>query len=205
MDDNYNIGNSGNCHSPFKRFCDIFLSGLLLVVMFPFCIIFAIIIKIESKGPIIYSQERLGRYGLSFTIYKLRSMYNNAEGDMPALSCKNDPRVTLFGKIMRRFHIDEIPQLINILKGEMTFVGPRPERVFFVNEIIKTEPKYLMLQKVKPGLMSFGQLEFGYAYSVDEMIERMHHDLKYLDKISILTDLNIIYRSVIKIAKRLAD
>lgn len=175
-----------------KRVIDIVFSFLALVVASPLLLYAAIRVKLSSKGSIIYKQQRIGLYGRPFYILKFRSMYVNAEEAGPALSSKEDPRITKWGRIMRKWRIDELPQFINILKGEMSLVGPRPERQYFIDKIIQTRPHYKYLHKVKPGLTSWGMVQFGYAENVDEMTERMKYDLLYIENCSLVLDVKIM-------------
>ena len=178
--------------SNIKRLIDVGASILSLIVLSPLIAYVAIRTKYSSAGKIIFLQERIGYKGKCFCIYKFRSMYEDAEKNGPALSSENDVRITAWGKSMRKWRLDELPQLWNILKGEMTFVGPRPERKFYINEINKRTPYFRYLLKVKPGLTSWGMVQFGYASSVDEMIKRMKYDLVYIENISLLLDLKIM-------------
>jgi exopolysaccharide biosynthesis polyprenyl glycosylphosphotransferase len=175
-----------------KRLIDVILSILSAIILSPLLVFVAIKTKLSSKGSVIYTQERIGIKGKPFMIYKFRSMYNNAEEHGPALSSKDDPRITPWGRFMRKWRLDELPQLLNILRGEMSFVGPRPERQFYINKINNTTPYYRYLLKVKPGLTSWGMVKFGYASTVEEMIERMKYDLLYIENISLLLDLKIM-------------
>jgi len=184
-----------------KRLMDIVISFFVLIFLSPLIIIVAIIIKLTSKGPIFYSHERIGLKGKPFTMHKFRSMYVNAENGIPMLSCKNDPRITPFGRFMRKVRIDEIPQFFNVIKGNMSIVGPRPERQFFINEIMKRAPHYRLLHKVKPGITSWGQVKFGYAENVDQMIERLKYDLLYIENMSLATDIKILLYTIIIIVQ----
>lgn len=175
-----------------KRLLDIFLSFTSLLLLSPLIVFTAIKTKLSSKGPIIFSQQRIGYKGKPFIIHKFRSMYVGAEKHGPALSSENDPRITPWGKTMRKWRLDELPQLWNILKGEMSFVGPRPERKFFIELLNQRTPYFRYLLKVKPGLTSWGMVQFGYAQTIDEMIERMKYDLVYIENISLLLDLKIM-------------
>lgn len=179
-----------------KRLFDIGFSLVNLIALSPFLILVVIITKLSSIGSIFYSQERVGLKGKEFVIYKFRSMYANAEQAGPALSSDNDLRITKWGKFMRKWRIDELPQLWNILIGDMSFVGPRPERRTYIDSILKTAPYYRYLLKVKPGLTSWGMIQFGYASSVTEMIERMKYDLMYIENISLLLDFKIMIHTV---------
>jgi lipopolysaccharide/colanic/teichoic acid biosynthesis glycosyltransferase len=169
------------------------MASLMVIILFsPVYLITASIIKSTSKGPVFYSHERIGLKGKPFLMYKFRSMYMNAESGTPMLSCKDDPRITNFGRFMRKVRLDEIPQFYNVLKGNMSIVGPRPERQFYINEIMKKAPHYRLLHKVKPGITSWGQVKFGYAENVDEMIERLKYDLLYIENMSLATDIKIL-------------
>jgi polysaccharide biosynthesis protein PslA len=176
----------------WKRLLDMIISSLALVVLFPFLAFTAIMVKLSSKGSIFYKQERIGRFGRPFFIYKFRSMYMEAEHAGPALSSKMDPRITPWGRFMRKWRIDELPQFINIIKGEMSLVGPRPERKHYIDIISDTHAHYKYLHKVKPGLTSWGMVQFGYAENVDEMIQRMKYDLLYIENCSLALDVKII-------------
>jgi lipopolysaccharide/colanic/teichoic acid biosynthesis glycosyltransferase len=184
-----------------KQFMDYFLATIASIVLLPFVIILCILIKITSKGPIIHRQERVGQYGKPFTLYKFRSMYTDSESLGPALSSKTDKRVTPLGRFMRKTRLDEIPNFVNVLKGEMSLVGPRPERQFFVDQIVKIAPHYIHLQKVKPGITSWGQVKYGYAENVEQMVERLKYDLLYIDNMSIKVDLKIIIYTLITVFK----
>lgn len=175
-----------------KRLADIFLSLLAMILLSPVYLVTAIIVKCTSPGPVFYAQERVGYHGRPFRMHKFRSMYVDAEQSGPALSKDDDPRITPFGRFMRKVRLDEIPQFYNVLKGTMSIVGPRPERQFYIDQIVKRAPEYLLLQRVKPGITSWGQVKYGYASNVDEMVERLRYDLLYLDNMSLTTDLKIM-------------
>ncbi|MCB0698750.1 MAG: sugar transferase [Chitinophagales bacterium] len=175
-----------------KRAIDIFAAIIALIILSPVYLFSAIRVRLSSPGPIIYKQQRIGLFGEPFYIYKFRSMYIDAEQYGPALSSVEDPRITSWGRFMRKWRIDELPQFMNILKGEMSLVGPRPERSFFINKIIERHPHYKYLHKVKPGLTSWGMVQFGYAENVDEMIERMKYDLLYIENCSLVLDVKIM-------------
>lgn len=175
-----------------KRLLDVIISMVCMVVFSPVMLFAAIRTKLSSPGPVIFSQERIGYKGKPFIIHKFRSMYTDAEKLGPALSSENDPRITPWGRVMRKWRIDELPQLWNIFTGEMSFVGPRPERRYYIDQIIRQTPYFRYLLKVKPGLTSWGMVQFGYASSVQEMIERMKYDLVYIENISLLLDLKIM-------------
>jgi exopolysaccharide biosynthesis polyprenyl glycosylphosphotransferase len=185
-----------------KSFLDHLIAAFALLITLPLSIFLAIGIKLTSKGPVFYSHERLGKYGKPFHIYKFRSMYVDAEKDGPELSSKTDERITRFGRFMRRSRFDEIPNFFNVLKGDMSLVGPRPERKHYIEQIIQAAPHYLHLLKVKPGITSWGQVKFGYAENVDQMIQRLKYDLLYLDNMSLFVDFKIIIYTALTIIKR---
>jgi exopolysaccharide biosynthesis polyprenyl glycosylphosphotransferase len=186
-----------NWQRQIKRMLDIIASVFALLIASPILLFAAIKVKLSSNGNIFYLQERIGKNNKPFYIYKFRSMFVNAEQNGPALSSENDSRITPWGKIMRKWRIDELPQFINILKGDMSLVGPRPERKYYINEIVKTSPAYKHLQKVQPGLTSWGMVKFGYASTVDEMIERMKFDLLYIENMSLALDFKIMIYTVL--------
>ncbi len=179
-----------------KRLIDVVVSLMGLILLSPLILYAAIRVRLSSPGPIIYVQERIGYKGNKFLIYKLRSMWVDAEKNGIALSSVNDPRVTPWGKILRKWRIDELPQLWNVLKGEMSLVGPRPERQFYIDQINQSTAYFRYLLKVKPGLTSWGMIQFGYAESIDEMIERMKYDLIYIENISLGLDLKIMFHTL---------
>lgn len=185
-----------------KRGCDIVLSLLAIILLSPVYIFLAIGVKKSSPGPIFYRQERVGYLGKPFNIIKFRSMCENAETDKPMLSSDDDPRITPFGKFMRQYRLDETPQFFNVLKGEMSLVGPRPERQYYIDQITERAPYYQLLLGVKPGITSWGQVRFGYAENVDEMVERLRWDILYIENMSILMDIKILIYTVLIILKR---
>ena len=180
-----------------KRLADIIISILALTILSPVFLVTAIIVKATSPGPVFYAQERIGFLGKPFKMHKFRSMYIDAESAGPALSKDDDPRITSFGRFMRKVRLDEIPQFYNVLKGTMSMVGPRPERQFYIDQIVQRAPEYVLLHRIKPGITSWGQVKYGYASSVDEMLERLKYDLLYLENMSIATDIKILLYTVI--------
>ena len=180
-----------------KRLFDILVSAIAMVLLSPVYLITAIIVKATSPGPVFYAQERIGYMGRPFKMHKFRSMYVDAEDAGPALSKDDDPRITPFGRFMRKVRLDEIPQFYNVLRGTMSLVGPRPERQYYIDQILLRAPEYQLLHRVKPGITSWGQVKYGYASSVDEMVERLRYDLLYLDNMSLTTDLKILLYTVI--------
>lgn len=181
-----------NWQKVIKRAMDIAFSIIAMIILSPVYIITGAIVFFTSKGPIFYRQERIGYKGKQFFMHKFRSMYMNAEQGTPMLSSDNDSRITPFGKFMRKVRLDEIPQFYNVLIGTMSLVGPRPERQYFIDQIVRRAPEYMLLLKVKPGITSWGQVKFGYAENVDEMVERLQYDLLYIENLSLATDIKIL-------------
>jgi len=186
----------GRINKFFKRFFDIMLSLLGLLLASPLMMISAIIIKLESSGPIFYLQERVGLRGVSFRVVKFRSMGRDAEKNGAVWAAKNDSRVTRFGGIIRKFRIDELPQLWNVLKGEMSFVGPRPERPVFVNDLAQKIPYYSLRHNIKPGVTGWAQICYPYGASEEDALRKLEYDLYYLKNLSVSMDLWIVFQTV---------
>lgn len=184
-----------------KRTSDIIVALLALVALSPLFLILAILIKIDSKGTVFYTQERIGYHKKPFKIIKFRTMITEAEASGPRLASVGDDRVTSLGRFLRKYRLDELPQFVNVLKGEMSLVGPRPEREFFIRQILKKAPYYSILHQVRPGITSWGMVKHGYASTIDEMIERSRFDLIYLENISLMVDLKILLHTVNTIIK----
>ena len=188
-------------YSFLKQTGDILIAILSLVVLSPFILILSILIKISGRGPVIYSQDRIGKNGKPFVIYKFRSMKYDAESGEPLLSGISEERITRIGRFLRKYRIDEIPNFINVIRGEMSVVGPRPERQFFIEKIVIRNPEFNELLKVKPGITSWGQVKYGYASHVDEMLERLEYDLYYIKNRSLWFDIKIILYTLGTIVK----
>lgn len=184
-----------------KRFIDVVCSILAIIVLIPVYITLAILVKFSSPGPVLFLQERIGKNGVPFKIIKFRTMYTGAEKSGPQLSSTHDPRITPVGRVMRKLRLDELPQFFNVLKGDMSLVGPRPERQFFIDQIIVVEPQFLQLTKVRPGITSWGQVKYGYAENVDQMLQRMKFDLLYMKNRTLALDFKIMLYTVLIIVK----
>ncbi len=180
-----------------KRAADIFGSALAMILLSPLMAFLAYKVKRDSPGPVFYRQERLGYGGKPFKIIKFRSMIDNAEANgRIQVTVDHDPRVTRFGRTLRKYRLDELPQFWNVLRGEMSLVGPRPERRHFADHIAARVPQYPFIYQVRPGITSWGMVRYGYASTVDQMVERLRYDLIYIENISILTDLKILLHTV---------
>lgn len=179
-----------------KRMFDIVVSLTVLVVLSPVYALLAIAVRATSHGPAIYRQERIGHRGKPFNILKFRTMYADSEGQTPRLSQDDDPRITPIGRWLRRYRLDELPQMWNILVGEMSFVGPRPERRYFIEQITAIDSRYPLVYRVRPGLTSWGPIRVGYTDTMDKMIERLHYDLEYMDNMSLVLDAQILFYTV---------
>ncbi|MBK6950631.1 MAG: sugar transferase [Crocinitomicaceae bacterium] len=184
-----------------KRILDIGISFLALILLLPLYLILAILVKSSSKGPVFFMQERIGLHQKPFQIIKFRTMYTDSEKSGPQLSSSNDKRITRIGKFLRKTRLDEFPQFLNVLKGEMSLVGPRPERRYYIDQIAQHDPQYLYLHQVRPGITSWGQVKFGYAENVEQMVERMKYDLLYIRNMSLALDIKIMFYTVAIIFK----
>ena len=185
-----------------KRVIDITASLAVLVVISPVLAILAAAVKLESPGPALYRQRRIGYHKRPFNIIKFRTMRTDAEENGPALSHgDNDPRITRIGRFLRKYRLDELPQFWNVVKGEMSIVGPRPEREFYIKQIMKQAPYYTLLHQVRPGITSWGMVRYGYATSVDQMVERLRYDILYLENISLAVDMKIILYTINTVIK----
>jgi exopolysaccharide biosynthesis polyprenyl glycosylphosphotransferase len=176
-----------------KRLLDILVSGTLLSLLSPLILYIILRVRWSSKGPIFFAQERVGLHNKPFTIFKFRSMYTDAEAQGPRLAEENDPRCTPWGAIMRKWRLDEIPNFWNVLRGDMSLVGPRPERRFFIDQLVQRNPLYKHLLKVRPGITSWGQVKYGYASTIEEMLQRLKFDLLYIENMSIALDFKILF------------
>lgn len=184
-----------------KRFLDIFVSALVLLLALPLYAYIAWRVRHSSSGPIFYKQERIGLLGKPFFIYKFRSMYTDAEDRGPQLASDEDNRCTPWGKIMRKYRLDELPQFWNVLRGDMSLVGPRPERQYYIDKIAARAPQVKKLHRVRPGITSWGQVKYGYASNVDEMVQRLKYDLLYIENISLSLDIKILFYTVLVIVQ----
>ncbi len=184
-----------------KRFMDVILSVLAFIILLPLYAALAIGVKVSSPGPIFFLQDRIGINGRIFRIIKFRTMYVDAEKNGPQLSSANDPRITRIGRFMRKLRLDEFPQFINVILGDMSLVGPRPERQFYIDQIASIEPQFLHLTKVRPGITSWGQVKYGYAENVDQMLQRMKFDLLYLKNRTLSLDFKIMLYTIIIVLK----
>lgn len=184
------------CMLNIKRVSDIVISSFTLLIISPLLLAVAIAVKCSSKGPIFYKQSRIGYHKRPFNIYKFRSMYIDAEISGPALSTLNDPRITSVGRFLRKYRLDELPNFWNVLRGDMSLVGPRPEREYYIKQIMAKAPYYTLIHQVRPGITSWGMVKYGYASDVDGMVERLRYDLLYIENVSLLVDLKILFYTV---------
>ncbi|MBK7636006.1 MAG: sugar transferase [Saprospiraceae bacterium] len=190
-----------NWQKVMKRMMDYFISILALIILFPLIIYTIIKVKLSSPGSVFYLQERIGLNGKPFNIIKFRSMFEGAEVNGPQLSSDDDSRVTVWGRAMRKWRLDEIPQFINVIKGDMSIVGPRPERKYYIEEISKHAPHYRHLLKVRPGITSWGQVKYGYASNIDQMLQRLKFDILYIENMSLSLDIKILFYTIFVLLK----
>lgn len=185
-----------DCGLCMKRACDVVMALMGMAVLSPVYLIVAILVKCSSKGPVIYKQERIGLHGKPFMILKFRTMTDHAEQSVPCLSSDNDPRITRLGHVLRKYRIDELPQMWNVLRGDMSIVGPRPERRFFINQIEQVAPYYCLIYRIRPGLTSWGPIKVGYTDTMDKMVRRLNYDIVYMENMSLLLDIKILFFTV---------
>lgn len=193
---NVTENNMSSVEKNIKFVMDKVLSALVLVGLSPMFLYIAWRVKKDSPGPVFFRQERIGYMGKPFYIYKFRTMYVDAEDKGPLLSSEDDRRITPFGRMLRKYRLDEFPQFWNVLKGDMSIVGPRPERKYFIDQIVKKAPYYYLLHNVRPGITSLGMVKYGYANDVDKMIERLKYDILYYENMSLVLDIIILIYTV---------
>lgn len=199
--DGYIVDGMNEFERNLKRLIDLFTALICLVVFSPLMLACYIAVKREDGGPAIFKQERIGRFGRPFYIYKFRSMRVDAEKDGPALyQHENETRMTKVGKFLRAHHLDELPQLWNVVKGEMAFIGPRPERKFYIDQIMEHDPRYRYLYQVRPGVTSYATLYNGYTDTMEKMLRRLELDLYYLEKRSLWFDFKLLVLTFLNIA-----
>ncbi|GHU68358.1 undecaprenyl-phosphate glucose phosphotransferase [Bacteroidia bacterium] len=188
--------NFSEAEKNIKITLDKITSAVVLLLLSPVYLYLSIRVKRDSEGPVFIRQERIGQGGKPFMIYKFRTMREDAEQNGPSLSSLNDHRITPFGQIMRKYRLDELPQFWNVLKGDMSLIGPRPERKFYIDKIVKKAPYFYLLHNVRPGITSWGMVKFGYASTVEQMIERMQYDILYYENMSLGLDTKILIYTV---------
>ena len=179
-----------------KRAADVILSLCVMVLLSPLYILLYVLVYATSKGKAIYHQERIGLHGIPFHILKFRTMYEDAERKKPLLSQDNDPRITRVGAFLRKYRLDELPQMWNVLRGDMSLVGPRPERAYFIRQIEQKAPYYCLLYNIRPGLTSWGPVKVGYTDTIDKMVERLNYDITYMENMSLRLDLKILFFTI---------
>lgn len=188
--------NMSDAETCIKRAFDIVSAFLFMVLLSPLYIGISVAVRLSSSGPILYRQERVGLHGRVFEILKFRTMYANSEGATPQLSQDDDPRITSVGRVLRKYRLDELPQMLNILRGDMSFVGPRPERAYFIEQIEEQAPYYCLLYKVRPGLTSWGPIRVGYTDTIEKMIQRLNYDIVYIENMSLKLDIKILFYTI---------
>lgn len=186
-----------NWQQSVKRFIDVTASVFVMITFSWVYLILMLVVKLGSKGPIFFKQERIGKDGIPFNILKFRTMYIDAEKFGPLLSKTNDPRITKIGGFLRKVRLDEIPQFFNVIKGDMSLVGPRPERKFFIDQIVVHAPHYVHLHRVRPGITGYGQVKYGYAENIEQMVSRVKFDLLYIENMSLVIDFKILIHTVL--------
>lgn len=186
-----------NWQQAVKRFIDVSVSVFVLVVFSWVYLLLILIVKFGSNGPVFFIQERIGKGGKPFNIIKFRTMYTDAEKSGPLLSKTNDPRITKIGRFLRKVRLDEIPQFYNVIKGDMSLVGPRPERKFFIDQIVVHAPHYVHLHRVRPGITGYGQVKYGYAENIEQMVSRVKFDLLYIENMSLIIDFKILIHTIL--------
>jgi len=201
LENGYVLDGRNEVERNVKRIVDFLIAAASLVIFSPLFLVCYILVKRQDGGPAIFKQERIGRFGRPFTIYKFRSMRLDAEKNGPALyQHEKDTRMTEIGKFLREHHLDELPQLWNVLKGDMAFIGPRPERKFYIDQILERDPRYVYLYQIRPGVTSYATLYNGYTDTMEKMLRRLELDLYYLENRSWWFDAKIICKTFINIA-----
>ncbi len=200
LDNGYILDGMNTFECEIKRLIDLFVASFCIVFFAPLFVFCYVAIKREDGGPAIFKQERIGRFGRPFTIYKFRSMTIGAETNGPVLSNHSrDKRLTKIGRFLRLRHLDELPQLWNVIKGDMAFVGPRPERQFYIEKIMKKDPRYCYLYQIRPGVTSYATLYNGYTDTIEKMLVRLNMDLYYLEHRSLWLDFRILSLTFLRI------
>ncbi|MBF1559638.1 sugar transferase [Segatella salivae] len=200
LDNGYIVDGMNTFECEIKRLIDMFVASFCIVFFAPLFVFCYVAIKREDGGPAIFKQERIGRFGRPFTIYKFRSMTIEAETNGPVLSNHSqDKRLTKIGRFLRLRHLDELPQLWNVIKGDMAFVGPRPERQFYIEKIMKKDPRYCYLYQIRPGVTSYATLYNGYTDTIEKMLVRLNMDLYYLEHRSLWLDFRILSLTFLRI------
>ncbi len=188
--------NFSEAEKNIKWFFDKLISCCVLVLLSPLYLCISIKVKTDSAGSVFFKQERIGYRGKPFIIYKFRTMFNEPSEQGPLLTARDDKRVTPFGKFLRKYRLDEIPQFWNVLKGDMSLIGPRPEQRYYIEQIVQKAPYYYLLHNVRPGITSWGMVKYGYAETVDKMIERLDYDILYYENMSLILDIKILVYTV---------